>query len=330
MKLFVAFIIVLVLLPGCAARKKAALEALNPKPIWVETTPREAGYYQAVGVAKKRGSVLNYQSEARSHALSQMAGQINAAISSTSILSQVEDKNGVSELLINNIRSKSDEFLEGYEMMGKWEDELNYYEYYRLSKHKYAAIKEQRKQDALQKALFRYHEAEKMEQAGEYAQALAMHAGVLDLLGNYLGDSSLLLDSTSNFDPAVASMQHITRMVKELVVNSKSGSVEVLSGSMVGEDQLSFVVKDGVQRLQPNLPLRFTYSGGYLRKDIAYTDGIGLASAIIHQSGSIGKYQFCAQIDTRILFQQATKNLIVRKLLDSIEGNKNCVGVTVK
>ncbi|MGV8826711.1 MAG: LPP20 family lipoprotein [Breznakibacter sp.] len=330
MRPIIVLMAVLVLMSGCAARKKAALEALNPKPAWVDATPREAGYYQAVGVARKWGSMQNYQSEARNHALSQMAGQVNAAISSTSILSQVEDRHGVSEILINNIRSKSEEFLEGYEMMGKWEDEVNYYEYYRLSKQKFAAIKEQRKRDALQKAVFRFREAERMEQEGQYAQALSLHAGVLDLLGNYLGESSLLVDSVGDFDPAVASLQHIAQLVKDMVVVCSSGNVETTPGGVVAEDRLAFVVSDGHQRWQPNIPVRFTYSGGYLRKDKAVSNGNGQVAGSVHQPGNVGKYLFCAQVDTRTFFQLATKNLLVRKLLDSVEGNKGCVNVLVK
>ncbi len=330
MRFILVFLAVLVLMSGCAARKNAALEALNPKPAWVDATPRDAGYYQAVGVARKWGSMQNYQSEARNHALSQMAGQVNAAISSTSILSQVEDRHGVSEILINNIRSKSEEFLEGYELMGKWEDELNYYEYYRLSKQKFAAIKEQRKRDALQKAVFRFHEAEKMEQLGQYAQALSLHAGVLDLLSNYLGESSLLVDSVGDFDPAVASLQHIAQLVKEMEVICPSNTVETTSGMVVGEERLAFVVKDNHQRCQPNIPVRFTYAGGYLRKDKALADGNGQVAGSVHQPGNIGQYLFCAQIDTRAFFQQATKNLLVRKLLDSVVGNKGCITIVVK
>ncbi len=330
MKFYCVMFVILSMMTGCGSNKKAALEQLITKPLWVDATPREAGYYQAVGVAQKRGSMLNYQSEARSHALSQMAGQINSTINSTSILSQVEDKNGVSEILINNIRSKSEEFLEGYELMGQWEDELNYYEYYRLSKMKFASIKEQRKRNALEKAVFRFREAEKMELAGQYGQAITTHIGVLDLLSNYLGESSLLVDSVANFDPAVNSMQHIAQLIKELVVVNSSGDIEVNRGNTVGEDQLRFVIIDAQQRFQSNIPIRFSYSGGYLRNDFANTDGNGAVVGAIHQVGVAGGYRFCAQIDTRLLVQQATKNLLVRKLLDAMEGSKNCLSITVK
>lgn len=330
MRLLLMATTLVVLFSGCGARKKAALEALNPKPSWVDSTPRDGAYYQAVGVARKWGSMNNYQTEARNHALSQMAGQINASISSTSLLSQVEDRHGVSEILINNIRSKSEEMLEGYELVDKWEDQQYYYELYRLSKHRFASIKEQRKRDALQKALFRFREAEKMELSGEYAQALTLHAGVLDLLGNYLGDQSLLVDSVGGFDPAVASLQHIAQLFKAMAVMCPADAIDARVGQLVGEERLSFVVRDAQQRVQPNIPVRFSYNGGYLRKDKALSSGEGTVAGSVHQPGGVGEYQFCVQIDTKAFFQQATRNLLVRKLLDGVEGNKGCVSIVVR
>ena len=50
MKFYCVMFVILSMMTGCGSNKKAALEQLITKPLWVDATPREAGYYQAVGV----------------------------------------------------------------------------------------------------------------------------------------------------------------------------------------------------------------------------------------------------------------------------------------
>lgn len=300
-----------------------------PKPEWVVSTPVNALYYQAVGVAAKRGHITVYKAEAHNNALAQMAGQINATVSSNSILSQVENRSGVTEILINNIISKSEEFLEGYELMGEWEDEMNYYGYYRLSKQKFAILKDKRCQDAMLAASARIAQGEELEQKGQVADAIRHYLGALEALAQYLGESQSVADSLG-MDPGRTSFQAVSRLLASLTVTSSANVVKMKKSDFVDAERITFLVTDAKKIPQNNIPVRFSYTGSYLRQDVAVTDGNGVVAGTIHQLGNSQNARFCTQIDTKTLIRQMTQSLIVRQLFGSISGSMCCVNVVVE
>jgi hypothetical protein len=318
-----------VVLTACGSKSKVSKLHKEPKPAWVESLPYNSSYYQGVGMVKKIGFAQNYKSEAQKNALSMMAGQVNANISSTSILHQVEDRSGVSEILINSIRSQSEEMLEGYELMGSWEDEVNYYEYYRLSKSKFAQVKEQRKQDALKKAVAHYDDGMRYLGENKSIQAFQSFTRVLDVMALYLGDNTVVGDSLSAFDPVKESMRSLSAVVAQLTISSVSPSVSFSKSASNGVLQLPFTVQNSAGIRQNDVPVRFSFTGGYLRVDVAVSKDGGEVKGLIHQLPAAGKFGFCGQVDVNRMVQQATPNLLVRKLLGHLAGNSGCVSVVV-
>ncbi len=313
---------------SCGAGKGSSKAAKIPKPEWVESLPYNSSYYQAVGIARKTGSPQIYRAQAHENALAAMAGQVNANISSTSILHQVEDRTGVSETLINFVRSQSDELMEGYELMEQWEDELNYYEYYRLSKIKFAELKAKRKQSAVNKARMLYEEGVALRQDFNLAGAFTRFTLVLDAMSNYLGDSDEA-ENTENGNPARKAMKQLDEIVKELVIAAISGYITAHRGDMVDAGRLQFVVSDGAKHGINAVPVQFKYSGGYLRTDAVISNSDGMVNGAVHQTAVAGKYKFCATVDVRKMVQQSTPNLLIRKLLDHLSGNSACVQITI-
>ena len=80
---------------GCASSKKA--EDVEPAPRWVNNRPVMEGYYIGIGSARKVGMKQEYVAEARQNALQDMASQISARVSATSVLHTIENEYGVSE-----------------------------------------------------------------------------------------------------------------------------------------------------------------------------------------------------------------------------------------
>jgi hypothetical protein len=320
----------LAILNGCKSTKETAREKINPKPSWMLTPPTDPGYYHGIGMTKKWGSRPTYQANAHDQALSKLAGQINAHISTSSVLSQVEDRHGVSEILINNIKSTSKEFLEGYEQVGSYEDDEYYYEYYRLSRQQFAQLKEKRRQDALRNAASKYSEAQLQEKEGNVSLAIQLYTSTLDILSNHLNESTLINDSITTFDPAISSIRQIKSLVNSLKLLPSSSMLVVDKGQMIPEEMLIFKVISINGVPQPNIPVAFEYSGGYLRKDKALSSSEGTVTTAIHQPGEKnGKNSFSARIDIRTLTQMNTKNLLVRKLIEDIGGSSTTVEINI-
>jgi len=315
---------------GCMSSKKKA-ELANPKPQWVESRPVDSYYYTGVGIAKKWGSPDNYKGDARNKALADMSAQINSQVSATSVLYQVEDKQGVSEILASNIKSSSKEFLEGYEMVGEWQDETTYCVFYRLSKTTFAELKEKRRQSAVTVAQSKYQSALQQQSANQTAAALLLYAQVLESLNTYLGESNTVTIDGVQIDLATNSLAVIKKLINDLQVVPSVSQLDAVVGQTIGEDKLSFVVTDKLSNKQTNIPIAFTFTGGYLRKDNALSDTEGVVRTAIYQvKNSAPSHLLCAKVDVTNLTRQLTRDLLVRKLIEGTAGNSGCITIQIK
>ena len=118
-------------------------------PDWVKSRPIDKNYYIGIGVAKKSKKNKDYIQYAKDSALKNLASEISVNISGE-VISKVMEKNGINkEELISNIKTSTQAKLQGYELVGTWEDKNNYWVYYHLSKEKYKAQQKKKRDDEL-------------------------------------------------------------------------------------------------------------------------------------------------------------------------------------
>lgn len=318
------------IITSCTTAKKKA-ELANPKPDWIGNRSFDPYSYTGIGIAKKWGTPANYQSDARDKALADMAAQINSQVSTTSVLYQVENRQGISEILASNIKSSSKEFLEGYELVDEWQDETSYYVCYKLSRVKFAELKEKRRQTAMTLAHTKYLSAVLQQNANQSAGAILLYTQVLEALKNYFGEANLDTIDGAEVDLATNSLKAIKQLINDLQVTPITKEVISPVGQIIDEEKLGFTTTNKSNVSQPNIPVSFTFTGGYLRKDNALSDAEGVARTAIHQNGStIANYQLCAKIDVVNLTRQLTRELLIRKLIEGTAGNSACITITTK
>jgi hypothetical protein len=157
------------------------------KPSWLKTTPYHEGYYTGIGHSVKSGS-NNYVQAAKKSALDDLVSQIRVSVSSTSILNQIEIDKKLSEQYEQIIQTTAADEIEEFELVDAWEDEVNYWVYYRLSISRYRQIKEEQRTNATILAsdfLQKGKEAERMDQR---LQALSFYFQALRSIEKYLGE----------------------------------------------------------------------------------------------------------------------------------------------
>lgn len=324
------FVITVLLLAGCGSSKTAKVPEI-PRPGWVDGRPYDPSNYSGIGIVRKWGSPANYQSEAREKALADMAAQINTHISTTSVLHQMENKQGVSEMLASQIKASSKEFLEGYEQVDEWQDENTYCVYYKLSKQKFAYLKEQRRNAAMANAQARFAEANVQFDARQSVSAMKLYASSLDALNDYLGESNIAETPQGSIDVAIQSLKQLKTIIADLCIAPIKPQLTVKANQLVADDQLAFVVMSSNGTAQTNVPVSFTYSGGFLRADTNLSDANGRVSTAIHQvNGSQNAQTLCAKIDVVNLSRQLTRNLLVRKLIEETAASSACIGIKVE
>lgn len=183
------FIILIVCL-GCSpslTNSSLKTDLQNPRPEWLSAKPMQDRYYVGIGHSVKDG-INNYIQSAKSSALEDIISEIRVTVSSTSVLSQIDANKEFQEKYEQIIKTTASDELQEYEQVDAWEDDQNYWVYYRLSKQRYKEIKDEQKRNAITLALDFFTKAKQSERAGEDIQALGFYFKGFGAIEKYLGE----------------------------------------------------------------------------------------------------------------------------------------------
>ena len=144
-------------------------------------------YYVGIGHGTKDGT-SNYIQAAKKSALEDLVSEIKVNVSSTSVLSQIDANKEFQEKYEQIIQTSAADEIEEYEQVGTWEDERNYWLYYRLSKQRYKEIKDEQKRNAVTLALDFFTKAKQSERSGENVQALGFYFQGFHAIEKYLAE----------------------------------------------------------------------------------------------------------------------------------------------
>lgn len=164
------------------------VQPVDPKPAWLTGQLNEPRYYTGVGQSFKDGT-NNYVQAAKKSALDDLVSQIKVTVSSTSILSTLEEnRKDFQERYEQIIQTSAADEIEEFEQVGAYEDDRNYWVYLRLSKERYRQIKEEQKRNAVTLATDFFAKARKAEQEGARLQAISFYFQAFRSVEKYLGE----------------------------------------------------------------------------------------------------------------------------------------------
>ncbi len=165
------------------------VQPVENKPAWLTGQLNEPRYYTGIGQSFKDGT-NNYVQAAKKSALDDLVSQIKVTVSSTSILSTLEEnRKDFQERYEQIIQTTAADEIEEFEQAGAYEDDRNYWVYYRLSKERYREIKEEQKRNAVILATDFYTKAQRAEQDGLRLQAIGFYFQAFRSLEKYLGEA---------------------------------------------------------------------------------------------------------------------------------------------
>lgn len=179
------FPVLIFLLSGCS---QSNIPSGPVRPDWLSAKPFPAGYYTGIGHSLKDGSG-NYIQIAKKSALEDLVSEIKVTVSSTSVLSQLDVDKKFHERFEQIIQTEAAEEIQEFELVDAWEDQHNYWVYYRLSRTRYREIKEEQKRNAVLHATDYYTKGVAADSARERLQALAFYFQALRAMEKYLADA---------------------------------------------------------------------------------------------------------------------------------------------
>ncbi|GIV26246.1 MAG: hypothetical protein KatS3mg027_0060 [Bacteroidia bacterium] len=192
------------------AQNKEALLNEVPPPDWVSQRPVSSSKFIGIGVASKIGNP-NYQFEAKKNALYDLTSEIKVNISSNSMLYSVQNDNKFSQTFNSLINLKSVENIEGYQLVGTYENDKQYWVYYELDKQEYFRQKEQKKKNTLSKAAEIIKLSQSDDQQKNYSAGLRKKIQAFSILVPYLNEE---IDFTEYNIPNIKNIFDLTKDIQ--------------------------------------------------------------------------------------------------------------------
>lgn len=179
LKIVSAFSLIFILLNILSAREE---------PDWVKNRPLSKTHYIGIGSALKSANPNNFRQICKDNALQDLSSEISINISSDFLIKLVEISGMPEEEVRSQVRATTQASLEGYELVDRWENETEYWMYYRLSKDLYQKQKEERLKKSKNLALDLFKNARRNEAKNDMTSALLFYLQALDGIKSFMGE----------------------------------------------------------------------------------------------------------------------------------------------
>lgn len=144
----------ILLLLVCCTSKKNIVENNTDVPSWIENFPISQSHYVGIGLADKNKNPVDFIKVAQKNALQNLISQIKVNLSSESYMISMEREYGFKKDVKSIIKVKAEDIIEGYELVGTYTKDNEYWAYYRLNKALYKEIKNKKIQAAIKESKF--------------------------------------------------------------------------------------------------------------------------------------------------------------------------------
>ncbi len=259
-QLFVFFLI----LSGCSSsvNNTSKTDLKNPKPDWLGAKPSQITYYIGIGRSSKDGT-NNYIQQAKKSALEDLVSEIKVNISSSSVLSSIDANKEFQEKYEQIIQTTAADEIEEFEQVDTWQDDRNFWVYYRLSKQRYKEIKDEQRRNAISISLDFFSKAKQAERNGESVLSLGFYYQGFRAIQKYLGEpirlefegKEILLTSE-----IIANMQLILDKMDLLI---SPGEIALNRRVSLSEQTIFVKAFDkGTKNIIADLPLRAEFEKG--------------------------------------------------------------------
>jgi len=313
---YFSYIVICLTLFACKSSEERLLKK-NVAPDWVLATPVNQDYYIGVYSVQKLG--LDYREKAKRGALENLASEISVNISGESVLKTLETGGEFNQEYQQKIKIQSTEDIEGYELVGVWESETQYWVYYRLLKSKYAQIKKDRIELALTLGKDFFRRSKENHDNNNYHEAFVLSIKSLESVSKYLDQPLKTTINGKEVCFATEVMSYTQEMVDEIVIIPSKLEYSFVIGEYLKEEDVYFVLKNKEGVLLSQIPLRFQYKAVFFKNYKTQSNALGRAGVSIGKIKQSKQEQFIiANLDFEELTANQTKDKIVLKLLNYI------------
>lgn len=296
---------------------KGPFSKVKVAPNWVQSTPVHPDYYIGVYSANKVGA--DFRDKAKRGALDNLASEISVNISGESVLKTLETEGSFNQEYEQKIKIQSTEDIEGYELIGTWENDTQYWVYYRLLKSKYAQIKKDRIEKALAMGKDYFRRSKENHNQNNYHEAFILGIKSLESVSKYLDQPLKTRIDGKEVHFATEVMSYTQEMVNEIIIRPSLSEVSIVIGDYLKEDDIYFLVQNKEGVLLSQIPLKCQYKAVFFKNYKIHSNELGRAEVSIGKIKQSQQEQFIiATLDFEELTANQTKDRTILKLLNYI------------
>jgi hypothetical protein len=259
----------LVGMTNCNSTKTAVeptSESLGVKPNWVTNRPTDAGYYIGIGVASKTANPTTYSTVAQRNALNELASSIEVQVKSNSMLFSFEEQNQYQDDFKEFIQVKTNQEVENYDLIAAWENDYEYWVYYRLSIEQYKKDKQAKIDKATNMSINFLQQGQNEWVNGDYRQGMMHFFDALEPIKPFLGEPlPVTMHGTKEVFLGNYILSQISQGIREFLITPVNADLEVSWGGNISAKSLTFNVKDRDGKELGQIPVNFVYSEGIIR-----------------------------------------------------------------
>ncbi len=182
------FILCASLLNACGAEKHTSgihrREVVSP-PEWVSQRPNDISSFIGIGSCNKKTQPLEFQSIAKKNALNDLATEISVRVQGATIMNTQEKNKSFSEDFLSSVKTTTDEKIEDFEVAGVWENDHEYWVFYRLNKERYYSKRRDKKRQALSSGYDYLEKGSSAAESGNIASAFDLYMHGLFAIKEY-------------------------------------------------------------------------------------------------------------------------------------------------
>jgi hypothetical protein len=257
--------------------------AFGQQPEWVTTRPNSQLHY--IGIASAGKSNSNYQNIAKRNALDDLLSEIRVVIQSVSILNQMDNNGVFREEYQSIIKSTVADEIENLELVATYEDQNNYWVYYRILKEEYAQQKQRNREQAQKMALQFFEKAQNLERSKDFVTAIDFYLQSLLSIKAYWGENIEVVYEGKSIFLAIESYTQLQRLLDSINLMPDVNTIQFTSRS---ENRLLLIkAKDSESRAIAKVPLLVTYLPQRALQKNYFTNEKGEASITLSLAGSV-------------------------------------------
>jgi hypothetical protein len=323
-------IVLLLTLVACGSHK-AITETVKtePKPQWMETRPINPSYYIGIGAASKTSEPLDYAQVAKKNALNDLASEISVEIKGESFLNTLEVNRSFHEEFVSNISTTTREQIEGFEVAGSWENNSEYWIYYRLSRAQHALLKKEKKDKALRSSNDNFLKAKDAMMQGNLAQSIDLHLRALLGLKDYWNESNEFYDGATT----VHLDNEIYNSLQSILANTQiepNRSDIVLAHNNNYTQSVKVLVHHKGNPLA-NIPIAYSYDrGSYVKPKMVKSDAQGTVNVLVADVNIENKENYLSlELDIKSMVAADLDQKLLKPILDNLKAHDKRLAISV-